>query len=74
MKIRNTFTKMSCSIGEFHKVHYQPMLKIMHIIGYYCFYREKMSENLIRKDFLADNIAVMTERDYGEAMNTEFDI
>ena len=26
MERRNTFTKMSCYIGEFRKVHYQPML------------------------------------------------
>ena len=60
---------MSCSIGEFHKLHYQPML------NNYVYHRMLLLllgkhewKNLRREYILDDNNYVMIERDYAEAL------
>ena len=57
----NNLQKISCSIGDFHKVHYQPMLKkyqnhrmLLSLLGKHDF------KNIRREYCLADNISVMT--------------
>ena len=60
---------MSCSIGEFHTLHYKPMLKKY---AYHrmllCVIRQEWIQKLRIEDFLSENNAVMTERDYAEAL------
>ena len=59
---------MSCYIGEFYKVHYQPMLKkyayhriLLCLLG-------KKEQIFKKRSFLNDNNNVMTERGYEEAL------
>ena len=66
---------MSCSIGEFYKVHYRQILKkysynrmVLYLQGKY------ECQNLIREAFLAENNAVMIECDYSEVLKAEFDM
>ena len=60
---------MSCSIGEVHKVHYQPMLnKYTYNSMLSCLLGKNECKNLRRETFWDGNNAVMTERDYAEAL------
>ena len=75
MKNRNIFTKMSCSIGEFNMIHYQPMLKK------YAYYRMLMCllvrhecKQSIIQAFFSEINAIMTERDYSEELKSQFDM
>ena len=46
----------------------------MHIIGFYCVNYSKNERKNIRKEcILADNNDVMIERNYSEALKSEFD-
>ena len=63
---------MLCSIGEFHKVHYQPILKkyaynriLLYLLG-------KNECKKLEDEFLKENNYVMTESDSAEALKTEF--
>ena len=59
---------MLCYIGEFHKVHYQPILKkyAYHRI-LLCLLGKHECKNIRIEVFLADNNSMMTERDYAES-------
>ena len=66
---------MSCSIGEFHKVQYQPMLnKFAYHNMLLCLLEKQECKNIRNEIVLADMNIVMTERDYTEALKAEFDI
>ena len=59
---------MSYYVGEFHKLHYQPMLKrYTYNRILLCLLGNHQCKNYIREDVLADKNAVTTERDYSEA-------
>ena len=66
---------MSCSIGEFHKVSYQSILKKY---AYHrmllCLLVKHECKNLINEAVLVDMNAAMTECDYNEALKEEIDI
>ena len=66
---------MSCYIGEFHKVHYQPILKnyTYHRI-ILCLLGKDGFKNIIWEAILADNNVMMTEFDYDEPLKIEFDM
>ena len=70
---KNNLTKISCSIGEFNKLHYQPILKKF---AYHrmllCLLGKHECKNIRREDFLADNNDVMKKRDYSESLKAEF--
>ena len=62
-------TKMSCYIGEFHKLYHQPMSKKY---AYHrmllCLQGKHECKNLRNESFLEEMNAVMTERDYAEVL------
>ena len=61
---------MSYYVGEFHKLHYQPMLKrYAYNIILLCLLGKHQFKNHIREDVLTDKNDVTTERDYAEALN-----
>ena len=64
---------MLFSTGEFHKVHYQPMLKkFAYNKMLLCLLGKNECKYFRREAFLDDNNAVMKERDYSEALKSEF--
>ena len=65
-------TKVSCSIGEFHMAHYQPMLKkyAYHRI-LLCLLGKHGWNNLRREYFLDDNNTVMIEHGYAELLKAK---
>ena len=66
---------MSCSIGELHKLHYQPMLKKYAYHRMFLCLLGKLEWKYLRREyFLAENNDVITERDYSEALKAEFDM
>ena len=68
-------TKLSYYIGEFNKVHYQPILKdySYHRLLFWLLGKHEC-QNIRRAFFLEDNNSVMAERDYAEALKAEFDM
>ena len=64
---------MPCSIGEFHKVYYQPILmKYAYHRMLLCLIGKHGCKNLRDKVVLADMNAMMTQRNYTESLKTEF--
>ena len=64
---KKNYTKISCFIGEFHTVHYYPMLKkYAYPRILLCFLGKHECNNLRREAFLTKNNYVMIERDYYE--------
>ena len=55
---RKTPYKMSCYIGKFYKVYYQPILNSMQIIGCYCVYQANPSAEILEDNLFVDNNAV----------------
>ena len=69
---KKILTKMSCSIDEFHEVHYQPMLKkyVYHRM-LLCLLGKHECKNLGGESFMDYNTDVMTEREYAESLESE---
>ena len=65
---------MLSSIGEFHMVHYQEMLKkYVHHRILLCLLGKNEWKKLRREAFLAENNTVMKEHDFTELLKAKFD-
>ena len=68
MERRNNLKK-SGFVGEFNKVHYQPMLKMYaYHMMILCLLGRNECKNIRREHFFSDNNAVMTERDWAKGL------
>ena len=68
---KKNLTKISLSVGEFHKVCYQTMLlKYAYHRILLCLLGKHDCKNHRREAFLSENNDVMTERDYAEELKS----